>query len=199
MQLTTERVRLNSREVKRIYFEAFTRRERMPFPLMVAMSWLWNTQFLSFAREGRTQGFVYLARGMGMVFVMFLAVDGELRGQGCGSAILAQVRRRNPGRRIVVTIEPCDADAPDLRAAQAAQGVLSAQRLCARGPSHSAQRRGAGGARGGRRVQQGAAAAVSRTVQLRHALAAHLAAGGNGLTKAHFFHSPHCMGRINGL
>lgn len=114
MQLTTERVRLNSREVKRIYFEASPRRERMPFPLMVAMSWLWNTQFLSFAREGRTQGFVYLARGMGMVFVMFLAVDGELRGQGCGSAILAQVRRRNPGRRIVVTIEPCDAGAPDL-------------------------------------------------------------------------------------
>lgn len=38
MQLTTERVRLNSREVKRIYFEAFPRRERMPFPLMVAMS-----------------------------------------------------------------------------------------------------------------------------------------------------------------
>ena len=88
MQLTTTRVRMNSREVKRIYFEAFPKQERMPFPLMVAMSWLWNTQVLSFAREGRVQGFVYLARGLGVVFVMFLAVDGALRGQGCGSAIL---------------------------------------------------------------------------------------------------------------
>ena len=91
MQLTVERVRLNSREVKRIYFEAFPKQERMPFPLMVAMSWLWNTQFLSFTREGRVQGFVYLARGMGVVFVMFLAVDGALRGQGCGSASLQEV------------------------------------------------------------------------------------------------------------
>lgn len=114
MQLTVERVRLNSREVKCIYFEAFPKQERMPFPLMVAMSWLWNTQFLSFAREGRVQGFVYLARGLGVVFVMFLAVDGALRGQGCGSAILQEVQRSNPGRKVIVTIEPCDTDAPDL-------------------------------------------------------------------------------------
>lgn len=39
MQIRMEKVRLNSTDIKRIYFEAFPPpMERMPFPIMVAMS-----------------------------------------------------------------------------------------------------------------------------------------------------------------
>ena len=34
--------------VKEIYFDSFPKNERMPFPMMVAMSKLWNTEFLGF-------------------------------------------------------------------------------------------------------------------------------------------------------
>ena len=45
MLLKTENVKLKSTDVKRIYFEVFPPKERMPFPLMVVMSKLWNTRF----------------------------------------------------------------------------------------------------------------------------------------------------------
>ncbi len=48
MQLGIEKVKLSNRDIKRIYFDAFPKSERMPFFMMVAMSKLWNTQFLSF-------------------------------------------------------------------------------------------------------------------------------------------------------
>ena len=43
-----KKVKLGSSDVKRIYFDAFPKKERMPFPMMVAMSKLWNTDFLGF-------------------------------------------------------------------------------------------------------------------------------------------------------
>ena len=48
MQLGIKSVKLSDRDIKRIYFDAFPKNERMPFLMMVAMSKLWNTQFLSF-------------------------------------------------------------------------------------------------------------------------------------------------------
>lgn len=114
MQLRTEKVKLNSRQVKRIYFEAFPKKERMPFPMMVAMSKLWNTQFLSFYDGDTLCGFVYLAKSRQVVFVMFFAVDQSLRSKGYGSAILQELRQRFPDKKIIITIEPCDEGACDL-------------------------------------------------------------------------------------
>ena len=48
MRLDITKVKLRSRNIKRIYFDAFPKNERMPFFMMVLMSKLWNTQFLSF-------------------------------------------------------------------------------------------------------------------------------------------------------
>lgn len=43
-----QKVKLGSSDVKEIYFDSFPENERMPFPMMVAMSKLWNTEFLAF-------------------------------------------------------------------------------------------------------------------------------------------------------
>lgn len=43
MRLEIQNAKMNSTAIKRIYLEAFPKRERMPFPMMVAMSKLWNT------------------------------------------------------------------------------------------------------------------------------------------------------------
>lgn len=114
MQIRMEKVRLNSTEIKRIYFESFPKKERMAFPMMVAMSKLWNTEFLGFYDGNTLVGFVYLAHNGKIVFIMFLAVDKALRSKGYGSAILQDIQNKYPEKKIIISIEPCDKDAHDI-------------------------------------------------------------------------------------
>lgn len=115
MQIRTKNVRLNSTEIKRIYFESFPKKERMPFPMMVAMSKLWNTEFLGFYDANTLCGFVYLAHNSKIVFVMFLAVDKALRSKGYGSVILQYIQNKYPEKKIIISIEPCDKDAANIK------------------------------------------------------------------------------------
>ena len=112
--MNVKKVKLGHSDVKRIYFESFPKSERMPFPLMVAMSKLWNTDFLGFYEEDTLCGFVYLAHNRKIVFVMFFAVDAALRSKGFGSAILQEIQKRYPTKKIIISIEPCDETAPDI-------------------------------------------------------------------------------------
>ena len=86
----------------------------MPFPMMVAMSKLWNTDFLGFYEGDTLCGFVYLAHNSKIVFVMFLAVDKTLRSKGYGSAILQEIQNKYPNKKIIISIEPCDPKCPDI-------------------------------------------------------------------------------------
>ena len=96
MALKTANVKLNDAEVKRIYFGAFPKEERMPFSMMVAMSKLWNTNFWAFYDKDVLCGFVYTAVNRKLVFIMFLAVDEALRSQGYGSAMLQKISKKYP-------------------------------------------------------------------------------------------------------
>jgi len=49
-----------------------------------------------------------------MVFIMFLAVDEKLRSKGYGSAILHEIQKIYPDKKITISIEPCDDKAPDI-------------------------------------------------------------------------------------
>ena len=82
--------------------------------MMVLMSKLWNTQFLSFYDGDIPCGFIYFAVNRKMIFIMFLAVDESLRTKGYGSAILKEIKNRYPDKKIMVSIEPCDDSAPDI-------------------------------------------------------------------------------------
>ena len=112
--MNVKKVKLGHSDVKRIYFESFPKSERMPFPLMVAMSKLWNTDFLGFYEEDTLCGFIYLAHNRKIVFVMFFAVDAALRSKGFGSAILQKIQKKYPTKKIIISIEPCDETAPDI-------------------------------------------------------------------------------------
>ena len=114
MQLEMRKVRLDSTDVKRIYFDAFPKKERMPFPMMVAMSKLWHTQFWGFYDGDALCGFVYLASSRKIVFIMYFAVCGSLRRKGYGSAVLREIKSRYPDKKIIVSIEPCGDGASDL-------------------------------------------------------------------------------------
>lgn len=112
--MRTQKVSFSSQNVRQMYLDAFPPAERMPFPVMVAMSKLWHTDFLEFYDGDTLCGFVYLAHNRKLVFIMFLAVDETFRSKGYGSAILHEIQSRYPEKKIIVSIEPCDAMAPDL-------------------------------------------------------------------------------------
>ena len=56
-----KKVKLRNIDVKNIYIDSFPKNERMPFSMMVAMSKLWNTDFLAFYDKDALCGFIYLA------------------------------------------------------------------------------------------------------------------------------------------
>ena len=114
MQIRVQKVNLKNSDIKRIYFEAFPKNERMPFFMMVAMSKLWNTQFLGFYSGDIPCGFIYLASNRKIVFVMYFAVDKNLRSKGYGSYILQKIKNKYPDKKIIISIEPCDNSAPDI-------------------------------------------------------------------------------------
>ena len=78
MQLEMRKVRLDSTDVKRIYFDAFPKKERMPFPMMVAMSKLWHTQFWGFYYADL---FIWRAAGKSCL-LCFLRCAGAFGGKG---------------------------------------------------------------------------------------------------------------------
>ncbi len=107
-------MKLKNADVKNIYFDSFPQNERLHFPMMVAMSKLWNTEFLGFYDDDTLCGFAYLAHNSKIVFVMFLAVDRAIRSKGYGSAILQDIQNEYPEKKIIISIEPCDQDVPDI-------------------------------------------------------------------------------------
>lgn len=96
------------REIKKTYFSSFPKEERMPFGLMLVMSCLWNTQFLAFYDEKALCGMAYIAAIGKQTFLMFLAVDKQLRSKGYGGKILNEIQALYPKNKIIVSIEPCD-------------------------------------------------------------------------------------------
>jgi hypothetical protein len=71
-----------------------------------------GVDFLSFSNEGVFVGFAYLVSYKKTTFVLYLAVDGSLRGKGYGSRVLSQIKAEKTGQRTVLNIEPLDEKAP---------------------------------------------------------------------------------------
>lgn len=55
MDLKVEKVKTSKRKqvIKDMYMSSFPKEDRMPFALMVMMSYLWNTQYLEFYDDSR--------------------------------------------------------------------------------------------------------------------------------------------------
>ena len=117
MDLRVEKVCKSKRksEIKEIYTSSFLKEDRMPFWMMVAMSYLWHTEFLAFYDGDVLCGFIYAATIGKQTFIMFFAVDEKLRSKGYGSRILNQMQARHPENKIIISIEPCDNNAEDIQ------------------------------------------------------------------------------------
>lgn len=105
----------DKRKIKRIYYESFPSKERMPWTMMLFLSMLPTTKFKAIYDDEKLCGFIYFGVLGKHVFVMFFAVDSELRNCGYGSKILSELKERYPKKMIVVTIEPTVNNPLDIR------------------------------------------------------------------------------------
>jgi len=116
MNLRVEIVDRKNKDIKRIktiYKTSFPKEERMPFWLMRIMAKITSTEFLSFHDNDTLCGFVYMATMDNLTFIMFLAVDENLRSYGYGSAILNEIQAMYKDNKIITYIDIIDETAED--------------------------------------------------------------------------------------
>ena len=113
MQLRKENVDFSSKNVKKLYNESFPKKERLPFPALVALAKFWNTDFWAFYDEEQFCGFICNARDDNWAYVMFLATDAQLRSKGYGSAILQDTLSCYQGKSVVLSYLTLDSEAAD--------------------------------------------------------------------------------------
>ncbi len=101
----------NRREIKELYFSSFPKHEQMPWWLMRLLATQPGVEIAGYYEEDLFCGFTYTVATEGMLFVMFFAVNGEIRGKGYGSAILGLLKQNHPGKTVLLNVEPLDENA----------------------------------------------------------------------------------------
>lgn len=94
--------------VKGTYKKSFPRFEQIPYGILLAYAKRKGSLFIAFYDEGVFCGETYLIHLGNTVFILYLAVNPELRSQGYGSKILSWVQQKFPNHKISLTIETVD-------------------------------------------------------------------------------------------
>ena len=99
--------------VKKIYIEAFPKEERPPFGLLWRKLRRGKSELLIAEDNGEPIGFAYSVCLRDLVYLFFLAVRSDRRGQGVGSFILRSAQEQYAGRRLFLARETLDETAPN--------------------------------------------------------------------------------------
>lgn len=103
----------NKAQIKNLYLAAFPKEERLPWWLLRYWPALGRSELTAYYDGDTSCGFTFTATEGEVLYVMFFAVDGEIRGQGYGSAILDYLKQNNPGKTILLNVELLDENAPN--------------------------------------------------------------------------------------
>ena len=97
-------------KTKVLFETAFPEEERPPFSMM--LDWNHDT-FYGVYRDGTFVALVDLICHQDLVYVFFLAIEEENRGQGIGSQILSDLKTKYSNRRLFLLAEETDPKYPD--------------------------------------------------------------------------------------
>lgn len=102
------RKRISRKKIKEIYDSSFPKEERIPFWMMFLMSFTKTTDFLAFYDNDKLVGFSYMAKVNNILFIMFLAVDENMRSKGYGSNILNILKEKYSTAKVIMSIDKSD-------------------------------------------------------------------------------------------
>ena len=95
-------------EIKKLYDEAFPKEEQIPFWILRKASRTSTAELMQVYDDDLLVGFIHLVYFEDVVYLYYLAIEPDERGQGYGSKILQALRRRFSARRIILNIEVVD-------------------------------------------------------------------------------------------
>lgn len=95
-------------KVRRLYRSAFPANERAPFWMMLSKTKDANNNFHAVTDNSNFIGLVYTIKSDNAVYVFFLAVDENKRGNGYGTKILEMIKNRHPDLPVMLMIEDTD-------------------------------------------------------------------------------------------
>ncbi len=96
---------------KKLYNTAFPPAERIPFAILYRKAKGSNVTFFAVTHGDEFKGLVYTVWFNDIVFIFYLAVSPDARGNGIGSKILSLVKDKFPNCRLVLNIEALDENA----------------------------------------------------------------------------------------
>ena len=105
MQLNTTK---QLKEAKQLYYTAFPKEERLPWWILRLTTLKAGVELTAYCHGDGFCGFAHTTETDEVLFVMFLAVAEDHRGQGCGSAILSHLKQQASGKPILLNVEPLD-------------------------------------------------------------------------------------------
>lgn len=100
------------RRAKALYMRAFPKEERLPWWVLRLNALRSGIDLTAFLDGDEFCGFTASVTADGLHFLLFFAVEDDLRGKGYGSAILSALKRVHP--EVVLNVEPLIESAPNL-------------------------------------------------------------------------------------
>ena len=95
----------NIKDLKSIYYEAFPENERVPLFYLKYKAKKSVADFFVVYDDTSCIGMVYTVYYNDIIFILYLAVKQNQRGNGYGSKILNLLKSRFPNKRIILNIE----------------------------------------------------------------------------------------------
>lgn len=96
------------KKVIKLYTEAFPKDERIPIWLLKLLARKNKAKFYGIYDNEKFIGLIYNIYYRDIVFVFYLAIHKELRGQGYGSKVLEFIKYKYSKYRIILSIEQVD-------------------------------------------------------------------------------------------
>lgn len=106
-------------DAQALYLRAFPEVEQMPWELLVSETEQGLGRMCAFYDGDTFAGHAFYTATDKVVYLLFLAVNDQVRSRGYGSAILAWLNEQHPGCSIALEIEPMDPTADNWEQRQA--------------------------------------------------------------------------------
>ena len=90
----------NYEEVVELMKTAFPPEEQIPLWMLRLLSFIRKTEFTAYYDSGIFAGISYTGTDEKMVFVVFLAVNPNIRSKGYGTAILNHIKKRTKEKQL---------------------------------------------------------------------------------------------------
>ncbi len=93
------------KEIKRLYRTAFPADERAPLLVLYSKIKDERNSFYAVVNSGEFIGLVYTIKSDKVVYIFFLAVDEDKRGNGYGTKVLKMIKEKYSDRTVALMIE----------------------------------------------------------------------------------------------